>query len=328
MKKRLSISDIAKNLGISVTTVSFILNDKSKEKRISEGMTNRVLDYVKKVGYKPNQLAKSLRTGKSKTIGLLVEDISNAFFSSIADQIEKLAYNAGYHVVYCSMNNDEGRAKELIQLFYDRQIDGFIIAPTEGLSNVIQNLLTNNVPVVLFDRKIEDLETNYVISENINGTYQGAQSLFVDSNATKVGFVTINSNQNQMKGRLEGYMKAVDEAGKDFSIKKINRVQDEDAIIEDIRDFILDNKLDAVLFSTNYLAISGLKAIKKFNLPIKNIVSFDDNAVFSLVDPPVSSIAQNVKKIAEEIVLILVHEINGKNKGFQQVVVPCDFIKR
>lgn len=328
MKKRLSISDIAKNLGISVTTVSFILNDKSKEKRISEGMTNRVLDYVKKVGYKPNQLAKSLRTGKSKTIGLLVEDISNAFFSSIADQIEKLAYNAGYHVVYCSMNNDEGRAKELIQLFYDRQIDGFIIAPTEGLSNVIQNLLTNNVPVVLFDRKIEDLETNYVISENINGTYQGAQSLFVDSNATKVGFVTINSNQNQMKGRLEGYMKAVDEAGKDFSIKKINRVQDEDAIIEDIRDFILDNKLDAVLFSTNYLAISGLKAIKKFNLPIRNIVSFDDNAVFSLVDPPVSSIAQNVKKIAEEIVLILVHEINGRNKGFQQVVVPCDFIKR
>jgi len=328
MKKRLSISDIAKNLGISVTTVSFILNDKSKEKRISDAMTSRVLDYVKKVGYKPNQLAKSLRTGKSKTIGLLVEDISNAFFSSIADQIEKLAYNSGYHVVYCSMNNDEGRAKELIQLFYDRQIDGFIIAPTEGLKDVIQNLLKNNVPIVLFDRTIEDLETNYVISENIEGTFLGTQSLFMDCDATKVGFVTINSNQNQMKGRLEGYMRAVDEAGKDFSIKKINRALDEDSIVEEIRDFILDNKLDAVLFSTNYLAVSGLRAIKKFNLPIRNIVSFDDNAVFSLVDPPISSIAQNVKRISEEIVSILVTEINGKSKGFQQLVIPCEFIKR
>ena len=328
MKKRLSISDIAKNLGVSVTTVSFILNDKAKEKRISDGMTKRVLDYVKKVGYKPNQLAKSLRTGKSKTIGLLVEDISNAFFSSIADQIEKLAYDYGYHIIYCSMHNDESRAKELIQLFYDRQIDGFIIAPTEGLSDVIQRLLTNNVPVVLFDRKIEDLDTNYVISENVDGAYQGTQSLFKDNKASKVGFVTINSNQQQMKGRLEGYMKAVDEAGGDFSIKKINRIQDESATIEDIKDFIVDNKLDGVLFATNYLAISGLKAIKKYNLPIANLVSFDENTIFSLVEPPVSAIAQNIHEMACQVVHILVNEINGKSNGFQQVVVPCDFVKR
>lgn len=328
MKKRLSISDIAKNLGVSVTTVSFILNDKSKEKRISEAMTKRVLDYVKKVGYKPNQLAQSLRTGKSKTIGLFVEDISNSFFSSIADQIEKFAYNYGYHIVYCSLKNDENRAKELIQLFYDRQIDGFIIAPTEGLKEVIQNLLKNNVPVVLFDRKVEDLDTNYVISENLEGAYQGARSLFEDNKATKVGLVTTSSNQQQMRGRLEGYMKAVDEAAGDFSIKKINCAQPEELIIQEIKDFVLDNKLDAVLFSTNYLTISGLKAIKRFDLSLRNIVSFDENTIFSLVDPPVSAIAQNIEEIALQIVTILVNEINGKAESFQHVVVPCTFIKR
>lgn len=328
MKKRLSISDIAKNLGISVTTVSFILNDKAKEKRISDGMTRRVLDYVKKVGYKPNQLAKSLRTGKSKTLGLLVEDISNAFFSSIADQIERLSYDFGYHIIYCSMNNDESRAKELIQLFYDRQIDGFIIAPTEGLSEVIQRLLTNNVPVVLFDRIIENLETNYVVSENVQGAYQGTQSLFNDNKASKVGFVTINSNQQQMKDRLVGYMKAVDEANGDFSIKKINTAQNEEDTIVEIRDFILDNKLDGILFSTNYLAISGLKAIKKYNLSIDNLVSFDENTIFSLVDPPVSAIAQDIQEIALQVVNILVNEINGKSNTLKQVVVPCEFIKR
>ena len=172
------------------------------------------------------------------------------------------------------------------------------------------------------------MDTNFVVSENLIGAYEGTQSLFVDKNASKVGFVTINSNQQQMKGRLEGYMKAVDEAGKDFSIKKINRSSSEEAIIDEIKDFILDNKLDAVLFSTNYLAIYGLQAIKKYNLAIQNLVSFDDNTIFSLVNPPVSAIAQDIESIASNIVKILIAEINGKNKSLQQIVVPCAFIKR
>src|SRR5690606_34068202 len=197
MKKRLSISDIANNLGVSVTTVSFIVNGKAKEKRISDALTKRVLDYVKKVDYKPNQLAKSLRTGKSKSIGLLVEDISNPFFANIADRIEKLAYDHGYHIIYCSMKNDEQRAKELIQLFYDRQIDGFIIAPTEGLSDDINNLLKSSVPVVLFDRPLADVETHTVISENVEGAYQGTLFLLEQKNAKRIGFVTTNSTQSQ-----------------------------------------------------------------------------------------------------------------------------------
>lgn len=328
MKKRLSISDIANNLGISVTTVSFILNNKAKEKRISEALTKRVLDYVNKVGYKPNQLAKSLRTGKSKTLGLLVEDISNSFFANIADQIEKLAYDFGYHIVYCSMNNDVNRAKELIQLFYDRQIDGFIIAPTEGLTEIIQKLLKNNVPVVLFDRHLEDLETNFVISENRNGAYMGTHLLLNEKKASRVGLVTINSNQLQMRGRMEGYMQAVDAVGKDVLIKKIVRAQSEEETILQIRDFIQDNRLDGVLFSTNYLALSGLKAIKRFALPIDKLASFDENTVFSLVEPAISAISQNIHEIARQIVDILINEINGKNKGLAQVVVPCEIIVR
>jgi len=329
MKKRLSISDIAKNLGISVTTVSFILNDKAKEKRISDAMTKRVLDYVSNVGYKPNQLAKSLRTGKTKTLCLLVEDISNSFFSSIAAQLERLAYDAGYHIVYSSMNNDEDRAKELVQLFYDRQIDGFIIAPTAGLREVIQRLLKNKVPIVLFDRMIEGLATNYVVSENLEGAYQGTQSLFRSKKALRVGFVTINSEQHQMNARLEGYMKAIAEANGEHAIKKIDRIQDEEIIIDEIKEFIVDNALDGVLFATNYLTISGLKAIKKYKLVINNIVSFDDNTMFSLVDPPISAIAQDIPEMARQIIKILINEINGEaNENLVQVVVPCNFVGR
>ena len=328
MKKRLSISDIANNLGISVTTVSFILNGKAKEKRISDALTKRVLDYVKKVDYKPNQLAKSLRTGKSKSIGLLVEDISNPFFANIADRIEKLAYDQGYHIIYCSMKNDEQRAKELIQLFYDRQIDGFIIAPTEGLSDVINNLLKSSVPVVLFDRPLSDVNTHTVVSENVEGAYKGTMFLLEKKNAKRIGFVTTISTQSQMKGRLEGYMKAVDNVGMDLLVKKINPTQSQVEVVEQLRDFIAYNKLDAVLFATNYLAINGLKAIKQYNLDLDKLISFDENSAFGLVYPPVSAISQNIQEIAHEVVRILVNQINGKLDKMEHVVIPCDLIMR
>jgi LacI family transcriptional regulator len=287
-----------------------------------------VQDYVKKVDYKPNQLAKSLRTGKSKSIGLLVEDISNPFFANIADHIEKMAYDNGYHIIYCSMNNDEQRAKELIQLFRDRQIDGFVIAPTEGLSEVINSLIKQAVPVVLFDRPLADVETHTVLSENMNGAYVGTMYLLEQKKAKRIGFVTTTSTQSQMKGRLEGYMKAIDKVGMDLLVKKINPSLTDDDIAQQLQSFIADNKLDAVLFATNYLAVDGLKAIKKYQIAINNLVSFDENTAFALVEPPVSAISQNIKEIASEVVRILLSQINGKSTQIEQVVIPCDLIER
>lgn len=328
MKKRLSISDIANNLGVSVTTVSFILNGKAKEKRISDALAKKVQDYVKKVDYKPNQLAKSLRTGKSKSIGLLVEDISNPFFANIADRIEKMAYDHGYHIIYCSMNNDETRAKELIHLFHDRQVDGFIIAPTDGLSDVINNLIKRSVPVVLFDRPLPDVDTHTVMSENKEGAYQGTIYLLEQKKARRIGFVTTTSTQSQMKGRLDGFMKAVDKVGMDLLVKKINPALSEVEVMEQLRSFVTDNKLDAVLFATNYLAMSGLKAIKKYNMPLNNLVSFDENTAFALVEPAVSAISQNLQEIASEVVRILLDQINGKSTSMEKVVIPCNLIER
>lgn len=328
MKKRLSISDIANDLGISVTTVSFILNGKAREKRISESLTKRVQEYVKKVGYKPNQLAKSLRTGKTKSIVLLVEDISNPFFANIADHIEQQAYEHGYHIIYCSVKNDEQRAKELINLFYDRQIDGFIIAPTEGLSDVINVLLKRGVPVVLFDRPLVDVDAHTVITENEKGAFDGTMFLLQEKKAKRIGFVTITSSQSQMKGRLEGYMKAVDSVGMDLLVKKINPSQKDEEVVDQLRDFIQDNKLDAIFFATNYLAINGLRAIKKYKLDIEKLVSFDENAAFELVEPPVSAISQNIPEIAKQVVRILLCQINGKLESVEKVVVPCKLIAR
>src|SRR4051812_16165557 len=113
MKKKLSINDIASHLNVAKSTISFILNGKAKEKRISNELTERVLKYVNEMGYKPNQLARSLSTGKTKMICLMVEKISDYFFSHIAFHLEEMAYKSGYKIIYCSTENDPEKTKEL-----------------------------------------------------------------------------------------------------------------------------------------------------------------------------------------------------------------------
>lgn len=323
MKKRILISDIAKALGISVTTVSFILNDKAKEKRISEALTKRVLDYVKKVGYKPNELAKSLRTGKTKILGLIIEDISNPFFGNIARLIESKVYEQGYRIIYCSTNNDVKKAKELIQMFYDRQVDGFIITPSDGLEDTVKQLQQNNIPVVLFDRYFPGLETDYVGADNFQGAFD-ASSHLCQQGFKRIGFVSLYSDQTQMKERSEGYMKAMDNSKQQSFIQKVQMDATDEEAMESLKDFICENRLDAVLFSTNYLAISGLKAAKMYGFAMPAVIAFDDHTVFKLLEPSITVVSQPIKEIAENLINILLLRLQGKIKSTRKMVLPCE----
>src|SRR5882762_9680948 len=149
MSKKLSINDIANELHVAKSTVSFILNGKAKEKRIS--------DELKEKGYQPNQLAKSLSTGKTKMICLMVEKISDYFFSHIAFHLEALAYKNGYKIIYCSTENNPEKTRQLINLLRARYVDGYIITPPAGIEPEIKALINDNLPVVLFDRYLPEV---------------------------------------------------------------------------------------------------------------------------------------------------------------------------
>ncbi|WP_257666073.1 LacI family DNA-binding transcriptional regulator [Parapedobacter tibetensis] len=327
MKKKILISDIAKDLGISVTTVSFILNGKAKEKRISEGLTKRVLEHVKKVGYKPNELAKSLRTGKTKIIGLVIEDIANPFFANIARFIEAKAYSRGYRIIYCSTDNETEKTVELIQLFRDRHVDGYIITPSEGITDTVQSLLSSQLPVVLFDRYIPDLDTNYVVSDNVKGAYDATAHL-AQQGCKRIALVTLYSSQTQMRDRMDGYMRAIDTYKLQPYVKKVNLGDDEQTAINDFHSFLEDQHPDAVFFATNYLAITGLKAIKQHHMPMPAVASYDDHTLFKLFSPTITAVSQPIEAIADELINILLNQLDGKEKGLKQVVLPSELVIR
>lgn len=327
MKKRISISDIAKALGTSITTVSFILNGKAKERRISDALTKRVLDYVKKVGYKPSQLVRNAPGGQTKVLALLFEDINHPFFSEVGKHIERIAAESGYHIVHCNTGNDTRKISQLIRLCVDKEIDGVLMTPSEDLEETILKIKKQHIPTVLFDRFIPTVDTHYVISDNRKGAYDASKHL-LEMGSKRVGLVSLYSNQTQMRARLDGYMDAMDEFQQQSFIKKLNVGGPDREIGEQIVEFIVDNKLDAVLFANHYLAIGGLKAIKGQPIVLPRMVTFDDHVLFTLHSPAVSVVAQDAEKVAVELMQTLTAEIEGKLKEERKVVVPCTLIVR
>lgn len=323
-KKSLSLVDIAKHLNISPTTVSFIVNGKSKERRISDNLKEKVLKFVEEVGYKPNQLARSFRTGKTNIIGLMVEDIANPFFANLARLIEEKAYNNGYKILYCSTENDPNKAKELILMFRDRHIDGYIITPTEGIKNEINQLINTGAPVILFDRNFDKEKNDYVVLNNFDSSFNAVKHLF-EQGYREIGFITINSLQSQMQERLHGYEKAIDFFGLKHYVKEIGYNLDTQNTVEHILDFLKRKpSLDALFFSTNYLGISGLKAIKLSNKIIPEsigVISFDDHIIFELHTPTITAIAQPIELMADQIINILLDKLASQNSIQHQVVL-------
>lgn len=315
--KRVSLKDIAKLVGASPSTVSFILNGKASQMRISEELKNKVLATAKKMGYQPNQVAVSLRTGQTKILGLLVEDISNSFFASLAKTIEEEAEEFGYKVVYSSTENNSKKGVELLRMLTQRLVDGYLITPTGGMEEDIEMLARHKKPLVLMDRYFPGIDAPYVQVDN-KGAVEKGMSHLISKGYKKIAFITIESTMIQMRHREEAYAEAI--AGSDHQKKKyvlkVNYNGGREAAIEQISEFIKKHKPDAAFFATNYLGILGLESIRALGLTIPTdlaVVCFDDNDIFRLHLPGITVLQQPVDAIARTAIHILMQQL-GNNK--------------
>nr|WP_199158013.1 LacI family DNA-binding transcriptional regulator [Pedobacter sp. ASV2] len=327
MKEKILIKDIASQLNVSITTVSFVINGKAKEKNISDALAKRVMDLVEKLDYQPNALAKSLRTGKTKILGFLVDDISEPFFSGIARFIDEKASEMGYKILFSSTRNDKKKAIELLQIFKDRHVDGYIIALPEGLEEEISKLIQSNHPVVLFDRYVPELKSDYVVIDNQGSTYEATQHLILNG-YKNIGFITIDTEQQQMIDRLAGYEQAINENKLTLHTKKLNYVDSADSIKQMTQFFNTEEGLDAVIFAANYICMDGLRTFKQMEINILEdlaVVSFDDFELLEFCNPPVTAIAQPVKAIAERIMKTLLSKLNAEKRStdYMESVLPA-----
>lgn len=321
----LSIKDIARLAGVVPSTVSSVINGKEKKARISAQLAARIKKIIKETGYQPNRSAVSLRTGKTHMIGLIVEDISNSFFSQLAKSIEDLAYKVGYKVVYCSTENDDKKGAELVQMLH-KQVDGFIITPSKGMKELILKLKKNKKPVVLLDRYFLDVNIPYVVIDNFTAVKNGVEHL-VKAGYKNIALITTAMDQVQMQERESGYVQCL----KEYALYhpkytlQLNFSAMEDTYATQIKAFLRKHpKIDAVFFATNYLGIQGLKVSKELGKRIPEdigVLSFDDHDIFKLYSPAITVINQPIAEMAEKGIAMLIRQMDGMGAPAQKSIL-------
>jgi LacI family transcriptional regulator len=332
MKKKITIVDIANDLNISKTTVSFVLNGKAREKHISIKQEETILAHVKKIGYRPNYFAQMLCTGRTKMIGMIVADISDPFFSSIARFVEEHADKKGYKILYGSTENSAQKAIDLIYMYRTQQVDGYIIAAPPGIEMGISDLIDDGFAVVLFDRTLPGIEVNNVIVDNYKGSYTAIKHL-VNNGYNHIAMITIGSDQMQMLERQRGYIQALDETGRPHLINKVICHDHREKSICEIQGFLDSHKqIDAIFFATNYVADSGLEAIRNLKLDIPedlSVVVFDDYNLFRLFTPSITAVSQPIKEISEQVINLMIELLDPETKNeVKTIVLPTSLIVR
>lgn len=330
-----SIKDIAQKVGVSTTTVSFVLNGKGRQKRISEKLEKEIIAVAQQLQYRPNPMARSLRTGKTQTLGLIVEDIANPFFANLARIVEIEADLFGYTVMFCSTDNKDEKGAGLIDILKYRQMDGFLITPSAGMKKEIQQLRDENRAFVLIDRFFPDVETSFVSVDNHKGGSDAAAYL-IDVHCRRLAMVTTVSDQVQMENRRIGFVEMIQKHQLPFSAEQVLRLPFDIAetnAVSRISEFITSIKPDGIFFTTNYLGVYGLESVRSLGLQMPGeirMVCFDDNDLFRLGSPGVTVVSQPTDLIGKTAVSILMRQLSGERTMIkpEQIVLEPTLLRR
>jgi LacI family transcriptional regulator len=331
--KKVLLKDIADYVGVSTALVSYVINNKEKEARVGTEIAKKIRQAAIKLNYQPNLIAKSLKSGKTNTIGLIVADISNPFFSNIARIIEDEARKLGYVVIFGSSDESAEKSQSLIDVFLNRQVDAFIIAPTEHAEDQIKKL-KSRVPVVLIDRYFPSIETDCVRIDNFRAAYNAVEHL-IKTGRKKIAMMAYNIDLQHIIERKNGYKASLEKNGIKFKPAWLLEATFENIAKDVEREMksILTPKLkvDALFFATNSLAVAGLKIINQLGIKVPDdlaIVSFDESDAFDFFYSPLTYVSQSLTEIGKGAVKLATDRINNSDKECTSIVVEPKLILR
>lgn len=328
---QVTIKDLAKELGISASTVSRALKDHPD---ISEKTKKRVQELAKKLNYKPNAIALSLRQGKSNVIGVIIPQIVHHFFSTVISGIEDVAFEYGYTVIVSQSNESVKREILSTQALISSRVDGIIISKTKKTTEYshFKNIKDNNIPMVFFDRICPTIDTDSVIIDDYQAAYDATKYL-IKSGCKAIVHFAGPRNLGISKKRMNGYKDALKDSGieinDNFIIKADTFKQGKKAIKKIIKSGIMPD----AIFSVNDMAAAGaVKGLKKKKIKIPQQVSvmgFTNGLISRMSDPPISTVEQNGYKMGAKAAKRLIERIeNGNVKPTQKIVVPTKLIIR
>ena len=311
MNKKVSLKDVAKHVGVSTALVSYVINNKEKEARVGAEMVKRIKNAVKELNYQPNLIAKSLKSGRTSTIGLIVADISNPFFSTIARIIEDEARKLGYVVIFGSSDESDEKSQALIEVLLNRQVDAFIIAPARNTEKQVLQLQKRNIPVVLIDRYFPKIDVDSVHINNAQAAFDAVDYL-VKKGQKRVAMVSYDTTLAHIEERKMGYKDALKKNGLRYNaalVKNISFQHLEKDVAAKVEELLkIKPAVNAFFFATNTLAVESLKVINRHNIRIPEdvaIVSFDESEAFDFFYAPLSYVQQPLEEIGKQAITLV-----------------------
>jgi len=327
---KVTIYDVAKEANVSIATVSNVINKKG---RIGEKTRRRVHEAMEKLNYEPNILASALTGKQTKTIGLIIPDLANPFFSELARSIEDRAHELSYNIVICSTDYQEEKENKYISLLKQKRVDGFILA--SGFENLekVQELLNEDIPVVIVARDYPNFSINAVALDDYMGGYQAANHL-LQLGHKNIGFIALDVYSN--RERIRGFKDAL----KEYQIeprKDLHFIEDKKQSLVragniSAKKYLESGDIPTAIFACNdLLAIGAIQVIRDAGLNVPDdisIVGFDNTNIATIVDPPLTTMSQPIQRMGREVMDLIISIFKGERDDEVRITLVPDLVKR
>jgi LacI family transcriptional regulator len=327
MARKVSLKDIAKEVGVSTTLVSYVLNN-LKEGRISKEIAQKIREVAQRLNYRPNLMAKSLKTNRTMTLGLIVADISNPFSSTLARIVEDEAGKMNYTVIFGSSDENQQKGARLIDTLLNRQVDGLIISPPADSQEQMRELQKQEVPFVLLDRYFPDIKTNYVALNN-HAAASMATSHLIEHGCDRIGMITYKTSLFHLQERKRGYQAALKQSSVPYKkqyVREVDVVNDKSEIEKAVRELLnVQPRINGLVFASNIIAANALRYINPLPLKVPDdiaIVSFDETEALDLFYAPLTYIRQPLREMGAMATKILLENIVSNNRITQVQMEP------
>jgi LacI family transcriptional regulator len=332
---KVTLKSIAESIGISITTVSRVLNGHAKQYRINSNTENQIIQKAKELGYVPNQIARSLRIQRSNIIGLIIPDISNPFFASLARVIANEAHRKNYSIILSDTQEDLQLEIESINLLLSRRVDGVIICPTGNADNYshIEELIKTNLPIVVVDRHIPGLKCPFVISDNFQGAYEATKYL-LQKNHQNIACIQGPPNTSVNDNRVNGFKKALNEKLINFNDASIigDSFGERNGYVSAKMLLSKIPRPSAIFACSNLISLGAIRAIFEEGLKIPadiSMISFDDQPYSEFLATPMTVVVQQTREMGQIGFKLLFARLNhGSPQSSEGVILPTKLVKR
>ena len=320
MKSKATLKQIAKELGVSVSTVSKALNDSPE---ISEPTKIRVQEYAKLKNYKPNVIGLNLKNRSTRTIGVIIPNILNSFFAKVFTGIEKVADEKGYKVITCISNESLEKEIGALEMLSNGTIDGFILSISQEAQKLQQfghfkSIINEGTPIVMFDRTADEVNCDKVVVDDLDSAINATEHL-IKTGCKKIALFSSINNLSVGKLRVAGYKKALENAGIKVDEQLIILSETPEDFDSLTNGFFDKNNVDAVFAVDEHASSMAMKMAIKRGMKIPeelSVIGFADGVWSRRMTPSLSTVSQHGPEIGEEAVKMLIEKLESKEENY------------